>query len=168
MNGKSDSLPITYYFYDEKIRKSKTVTITLTEEEKQYDFESFLDVVRDKCGMGARYNYSTWDKLADIVGITYENVYPNSSKAKYVSKLDGYLREGKGIVVSLFNFKGHIVRLQEINDTKMVIDDPYGKLTYPAIRDIMNTKYGSKRPDGSGGGGNGYDANTSNLMKGGR
>lgn len=43
----------------------------------------------------------------------------------------------------MFNYKGHIVRLQEIREDGIVIDDPYGKLANLAVRDIHNKYYGN-------------------------
>jgi hypothetical protein len=142
-------------------KKGTNVAITLTEIEKQYDFPDLLETIRAKAGYAVRTKTESWKDLARIVGVTTSSIEPYSSIKEKVSIVGDELRKGRGIVVSLFNFKGHIVRLQKIDDDGLIVDDPYGKLTNMAIRDLLNTKYGSKKPDGSGGGGNGYVKNTS-------
>ena len=142
-------------------KKGTNVAITLTEIEKQYDFPDLLETIRAKAGYAGRTKTESWKDLARIVGVTTSSIEPYSSIKQKVSIVGDELRKGRGIVVSLFNFKGHIVRLQKIDDDGLIVDDPYGKLTNMAIRDLLNTKYGSKKPDGSGGGGNGYVKNTS-------
>ena len=111
------------------------------------NYEDVLEYVRDKAKLGDRTAWATWKSIADQVSVEYKAINLIPSDASDVKKgkeeVKKALSEGNGVLISLFNYKGHIVRLQEIREDGIVIDDPYGKLANLAVRDIHNKYYGN-------------------------
>jgi hypothetical protein len=112
--------------------------ITLPEETKNADMEDILDYFRDEKDLGNRTQYVTWDSIAKRLDLSSRSVNINSSKKdkQKISEIKEHLRQGKAVVVSFFLAKGHIVRVQDIDDTGITIDDPYGEINNMAKRDM--------------------------------
>ena len=123
------------------------IHISISNDIKQRDYEDVLEYVRDKAKLGDRTAWATWKSIADQVSVEYKAINLIPSDASDVKKgkeeVKKALSEGNGVLISLFNYKGHIVRLQEIREDGIVIDDPYGKLANLAVRDIHNKYYGN-------------------------
>lgn len=123
---------------EDLINKAENEGIAIPQTLKDGQFEDVIDFVRYKKGFDNRTKYKTWGQLADFLSIKHQQIDINSSKkanAK-ISLIHKNLSNGNGVVMSLFNWKGHIVRVQAINDTEITIDDPFGKLIDLAKRDI--------------------------------
>ena len=123
------------------------------------DFEDIIDFIRAKKAFTYTYtdkNNKTveaealnrtdailWKLVANYLGISTEGAEEvnssdiNSNKWKiHKPIIEKALKEGDGVVLSLFRTKGHIVRLQSISNEGIVIDDPFGKLTSMAKREL--------------------------------
>jgi hypothetical protein len=117
--------------------------------------EDLLDFIRQKKNYGDRRNSETWDELAEYCGLETEDIIYVSSSQKAnlkINQIKGYLEEGKSVLVSLALWKRHIVRLQKIDESGMVIDDPYGAISSISAREFKDN------PNTFG-----YDKNTSDL-----
>lgn len=81
--------------------------VVLTDEQKELDFEDVLDAIRNNAELGNRAACATWEKLADIVGIKHRQIWVQSSKKSnaQIARINDSLRNGCGIVVSLFNYR---------------------------------------------------------------
>jgi hypothetical protein len=96
-----------------------------------------------------------WSRLAnDYYLKTSSNIPLNNSKATLISKIKPELEKGNSISLSLYpSCKGHIVRVQGIDNGGLWIDDPYGscpikcKLYRQKCGKNSYQKYGST-PDG--------------------
>jgi len=91
-------------------------------------FEDYLEKLRKDKGLGGRTDAETWKKLAKEFNINSKTISLWTSEKNILkAKLLPELAAGGAISLSAFgNNKGHIVRLEEINDNGMVVDDPYG------------------------------------------
>jgi hypothetical protein len=112
--------------------------ITLPDDTKNADMEDILDYFRDQKELGNRTWYSTWDIIAKKFNLTSIPVEINSSKKgkQQISVIKDHLKKGRAVLVSFFLIKGHIVRVQDIDETKITIDDPYGEVGNMAKRDM--------------------------------
>ncbi len=71
--------------------------------------------------------YSTWEYVAEQVGVSAKTIGSGVlSRAEWENVRDEHLAAGKGVVMSL---RGHVVRLQGVDDRGLVVDDPYGATT---------------------------------------
>lgn len=63
----------------------------------------------------------------------------NSSKSnkQKITTIKNHLKGGKGIVCSIYLNKGHIIRVQDIDNTGLIIDDPYGTIRSMAKREFI-------------------------------
>jgi hypothetical protein len=138
--------------------------ITLPEETKNADMEDILDYFRDIKDLGNRTVYDTWDSIAKRLNLSSRSITINSSKKdkQKILEIKEHLRQGKAMVVSFFLVKGHIVRVQDIDDTGITIDDPYGEINNMAKRDMPEIDADFRKND--------YDRNsgrnTKNVIKG--
>jgi hypothetical protein len=118
-------------------------------------FEDYLEKQRVDNKYEFRTNSKSWQSLADDLGIDHEYVELGSSDQIFLrTELLPHLEAGNGVMLSISENKGHLVRLQGISASGLIVDDPYGKLTDFAAREA--------------GTGNDYDLNdrTSNTSKG--
>ena len=73
-----------------------------------------------------------WDKLAEQFEIKSKKVGLWTSDKNILKKnLLPEIENGHGVVISIFSVasgKGHIVRLQSVESTGLIVDDPFGKL----------------------------------------
>ena len=93
-----------------------------------YDqFEDYLECVRVDKELEHRGKSSTRKDLANLFeGVSFSITTLNSSnKDKIVNNLQPYLDNGCSVLLSVF---GHIVRLQDITEDGLVVDDPYGRV----------------------------------------
>jgi hypothetical protein len=93
----------------------------------------FEDVLIEKAGSANIKSPETWEKVASELGVTMTYVYSaptgegmTISRTQWESVRDQHLGAGAGIVMSL---RGHVVRLQGVNEAGLVVDDPYGAST---------------------------------------
>gem|GEM_PF-4457822 len=111
------------------------------------DFEDIIDFIRVKKALTVdqlnRLHWESWKLVANYLGISTEGAEEvnssdiNSNKWKiHKPIIEKALKEGDGVVLSLFRTKGHIIRLQSISNEGIVIDDPFGKLTSMAKREL--------------------------------
>ncbi len=90
-------------------------------------FEDYMECIRVDKAFDNRGEGSTRKKLAELfdgVSYTYEDIQ-SSDQTDITLILKSYLENGCSVMLSAF---GHMVRLQEITDTGLVVDDPYGKV----------------------------------------
>ncbi len=102
------------------------------------DFEDILEAINRNEKFGHRKEYAVWDSIAQICGIRQLTIEWQTSlrKRNEENEIINHLRQGNGVVVSLYKGKGHIVRLQNIGDFGLCIDDPYGKILNLAQREL--------------------------------
>ncbi|WP_321321750.1 C39 family peptidase [Labilibaculum sp.] len=139
---------------EDYIAKAEKDGLTISDDVKNGDFEDLLEHIRKEKKFGDRTSASTWTKLAKYNGLKVVEKAAGSSKNKpeLTKYLNERLRAGDGILMSIAYEKGHIVRLQSINDTKVVIDDPYGTVSSLAKREFKGLNSSST-----------YDRNTADM-----
>ncbi|MBB6463450.1 hypothetical protein [Flammeovirga kamogawensis] len=79
-----------------------------------------------------RIQSAVWTKLAKSFGVKAKYLAIDSGKKEKITPLKEYLKKGNAVLLSVFSSKsnkGHIVRLQEINDEGIIVDDPYGDVS---------------------------------------
>ncbi len=120
------------------IKKVEADNITIPQNIKDGDFEDVLDYIRVQKDYGNRTSCSSWDSLATFGGMQSETrlVYSSKNNQAETIYLNNCLRSGDGIVMSIAYQKGHITRLQKIDKTGVIIDDPYGQINSLAKREF--------------------------------
>ncbi len=100
---------------------------------KMEDF--MMTMIRDilKQGDGARLDVDTRMKIANELGIKgkYEWVGTIFEMNKHKQILEDKLNKGYGVCMSVL---GHIVRVVDVNDIGIILDDPYGRIQSFKIR----------------------------------
>ena len=96
-------------------------------------FEDYLECLRTSNGYDARTKTSTREALADLFNVTLNIQSFNGTFSEKKSQLIIYINEklekGYSVLMSVWpSCKGHIVRVQSIDEHKIVVDDPYGKV----------------------------------------
>lgn len=121
------------------IAKAEKDSISIPQNIKDGNYEDLLDFIRNEKNYGIRTSSNSWDKLASYVGLRSETRPVNSSKnaVNETIYITDCLKAGNGIIVSIAYAKGHIVRLQNINNTEIIIDDPYGIVNSLAKREFI-------------------------------
>ena len=99
-------------------------------------YEDALEKIRQDNNFGSRLGVG-WEQVAKKLGAEVSFILDRANtkaqnKDWWLSNVKTKLHEGYGIMMSI---KGHIIRLQEINDSGIVVDDPYGKLN---LQDRLN------------------------------
>lgn len=112
--------------------------------------EDYLECERLAFNYGDRINSEVWTDLLEKFGVegksvTIKDLHSvqknsdlssaqkqteiNARKAALKEKINGELKKGNAVVMSLFpTGKGHIVRVVAVTDDGIVFDDPYGKM----------------------------------------
>ncbi len=96
---------------------------------KQY--EDALEDIRVEKKLPARTTAEGWGGVAKELGVTAEFLGYDLKKDKdwYMANVDPKLREGYAVMMSI---SGHIVRMQDVTENGLVIDDPYGVVNLQA------------------------------------
>lgn len=96
---------------------------------KQY--EDALEDIRVEKNLPARTTAQGWGGVANELGVTAEFLGYNLVKDKdwYLANVDPRLREGFAVMMSI---SGHIVRMQDVTEEGLIIDDPYGVVNLKA------------------------------------
>ncbi|PTB93870.1 hypothetical protein C9994_12630 [Marivirga lumbricoides] len=106
--------------------------------EKQY--EDALEDLRVEKELPARTTAAGWGGVAKELGVKYEIIKMNFTGSKDFFQNDikiKHLEKGHSVMLSIGGTSGgHIIRLQSINDSGVIVDDPFGK---------SNLKEGSNR-----------------------
>lgn len=125
------------------------------EPDKQ--LEDYLEEIRVEKKYPARTYDDSWDKLAGNFGVKMKNIDLNTSdKNKLTTNLKPEIEAGNGVVISVFSVKsgkGHIVRLQQVVDEGLLVDDPFGKVNNFKQRESGGSGYtgtANKRDSESG------------------
>jgi hypothetical protein len=119
--------------------------------EPQMQFEDYLEKLRQEKEYGARTLAGTWDDIVSNFDVKMKHIelYTND-KTIITNKLKNELMNGHGVIISIFSEasgKGHIVRLQNILNDGLIVDDPYGKLNDFKERENKGFGYtGTKNP----------------------
>ncbi len=105
-------------------------------------YEDYLDNRRSKGHYGARITIGALSKIADEMGADFE-VVPDSAgnhdEAWWKREILPYLQKGNGIMMSI---KGHIVRVQNVTNDGLIIDDPFGgDLKLLASKTLQDDRY---------------------------
>jgi len=99
--------------------------ISNTSSEEQ--FEDYLELLRDENKYGDRIYASTREKEANKLGAQFISLgIVNRDFDKFKNLVLPELKKGNMIT---FSYGGHIVRLVEIRDNGIVVNDPYGCLS---------------------------------------
>jgi hypothetical protein len=130
----------------------------------------FEDVLVEKAGKSNIKSPDTWKAVAAQFGVQMEFVVPATTdegttieRARWEAMRDQHLAAGQGIAMSL---RGHIVRLQGMNEDGLIVDDPYGASTLAADKRITRNgeterynweKDGVNTKDGGAGSSKGED-----------
>ncbi|MGE6355441.1 hypothetical protein ACQKCJ_16355 [Flavobacterium sp. NPDC079362] len=108
---------------------------------KMEDF--MMTMIRDilKQGDDSRYEANTRVKIANELGIKggFIGVGGIYDKKTHKKMLEDKLNKGYGVCMSLL---GHIVRVVDVNDIGIIVDDPYGKIQSFKIRKEKGNKGG--------------------------
>ena len=119
-------------------------------------FEDWLDLQREKNSYGSREDSNSWIKLAKDLGVKSEYIGIWTKKSDSIetikeivfNKIKPYIDNGHSVSVSAFTIgskKGHIVRLQSVNEDGIVVDDPNGRVNNFQKRENGGSGYtGSK------------------------
>ncbi|WP_066633300.1 fibronectin type III domain-containing protein [Labilibacter marinus] len=90
-----------------------------------------------------RTNYVHWQEIAEQFGVTESermDIWNNTNTLRTTIK--GKLESGCGVLLSAFHpTGGHIVRLLDITDEGLIVDDPYGELEDGAEREVSGGNY---------------------------
>jgi len=91
-------------------------------------YEDALEKIRVEKKLPARTTQDGWGGVAKEMGVEHEMLAWTAVKGKawYMEKILPELRSGKAV---MFSITGHIVRLQNVTEDGLVVDDPYGKET---------------------------------------
>src|SRR5690606_18772452 len=96
-------------------------------------------------GYPSRTRNDSWDKLSNDLGAEMKSIeLMTNDKDIITAKLKPEIEKGHGIVISVFSIssgKGHIVRLQSVTDSGLVVDDPFGKLNNFSQREAGGSGY---------------------------
>lgn len=119
-------------------------------------YEDALEEIRVKKGLPARTTSGGWGGVAKELGVDYEMLGWNVVQGKdwYKEKVLSELRSGKAV---MFSITGHIVRMQNVTDEGLVVDDPFGKETL-----LAGTKHKWEKTN-SKDGGEGSNAGEDNV-----
>jgi hypothetical protein len=99
-------------------------------------FEDYLEQRRKDNKYDARTKGGAWEQLADYYKVKNKYVGLGSSDKQFLTEiLLPFLQNGDGVMLSISTNAGHIVRLQDISDSGLIVDDPYGELTDFAARE---------------------------------
>lgn len=100
----------------------------------------FEDVLIEKANGAKIKNASTWEAVAKQFGVTMKPVIMGAtdagrtiSRAEWESVRDNHLAAGEGVVIGL---RGHVIRLQGMNEAGLIVDDPYGASTLAADKRV--------------------------------
>lgn len=114
----------------------ESLGITNPSDVKQ--FEDYLEELRlpkdKRKGLGDRKSVTTWQELAKKFDVKYDEKavwFPKGriTKEYALENIQPRLKKGHAVILSVFKSdKGHIVRLQEITDEGLIVDDPFGKV----------------------------------------
>jgi hypothetical protein len=90
-------------------------------------FEDYLECIRVKNELDHRKETTTRKKLAELFNdLSFKSVSLDTyEKIDIENKLKPSLENGCSVLISAF---GHIVRLKDITDEGLIVDDPYGKV----------------------------------------
>ena len=107
-------------------------------------FEDYLEQVRIENNYGDRTTQGARKKLAVHLGVCYDKKdYGNTfstDKEKLKDFVLSKLESGCSIMLSVWPAcKGHLVRVQNITDEGVMVDDPYGKVTDFVTRENCNS-----------------------------
>jgi hypothetical protein len=96
---------------------------------KQY--EDALEDIRVKNNLPARTTAEGWGGVAEKLGVKAEFIGYDLKKDKdwYMANVLPKLREGYAVMMSI---SGHIVRMQDVTEEGLIIDDPYGVVNLQA------------------------------------
>lgn len=92
-------------------------------------FEDYLEALRIKNKYGDRTTGAALESLAKAAGAqNYKYVFADkmTTHADWIKWRDAYLRTGYAFLMSI---GGHIVRVQGVTDSGLIVDDPYGVVT---------------------------------------
>ena len=108
-------------------------------------YEDALEKVRQENNFSARTGKG-WVQVAQKMGVEVEFILNRGnteakSKAWWKSNVGSKIQSGYGFMMSI---KGHIVRLQNVTEEGLVVDDPYGRLDLQKRLD-NNKKGGYKK-----------------------
>ncbi|MBP5420228.1 MAG: hypothetical protein J6Y72_10510 [Bacteroidales bacterium] len=101
--------------------------------DKYSQFEDYLECLRVNNGYGGRTLSTTRETLSGLFDITqncksFDGTF-SEKKSQLITYINGELRKGAAVLMSIWpECKGHIVRVQSIDENKIVVDDPYGKV----------------------------------------
>jgi peptidoglycan hydrolase-like protein with peptidoglycan-binding domain len=96
---------------------------------KQY--EDALEDIRVKNNLPARTTAEGWGGVAEKLGVKAEFIGYDLKKDKdwYMANVLPKLRDGYAVMMSI---SGHIVRMQDVTEEGLIIDDPYGVVNLQA------------------------------------
>jgi uncharacterized protein YgiM (DUF1202 family) len=110
-------------------------------------YEDALEKVRQDKGLPHRTYSSGWGGVAEAMGVTW-GFAANPGAGKLEKKfwevtVRPILRSGKSVMMSI---TGHIVRVQGVGESGIVVDDPYGiaRLTPNGRRWVEKNEYGKE------------------------
>lgn len=88
-------------------------------------FEDALEDIRVDKQLPARTTAEGWGGVAKELGVSAEFLGYDLKKDKdwYMATVNPKLREGYAVMMSI---SGHIVRMQDVTENGLIIDDPYG------------------------------------------
>jgi len=113
--------------------------------EPSMQFEDHLEKIRKEKGYPERIDSHSWDKLADGFNIGMSAIeLMTTDPAILKLKLKPEIEKGHGVIISIFSSKserGHIVRLQSVQDDGLIVDDPFGRLNNFKQRENKGSGY---------------------------
>jgi hypothetical protein len=106
-------------------------------------FEDYLEQVRKDNNYGDRTTQGARQKLAEYLGACYSNETYGGTFSAEKEELKDYilpkLQSGCSVMLSVWpKCKGHLVRVQNITNEGLLVDDPYGKVIDFKTRENCN------------------------------
>jgi len=108
--------------------------------------EDYLEQVRDDNNYGDRTTQGAREKVAENLGACYSNETYGGTFSTEKEELKKFilpkLQSGCAVMLSVWpGCKGHLVRVQNITNEGLIVDDPYGKVTDFKTQDCNSGGY---------------------------
>lgn len=124
--------------------------------DKNIQFEDWLEEKRVEKKYPARTDPNSWMKLAKDLGVKSEQISIWTKKSNtedeirqiVFDKIEPYISKGNSVSLSAFTIastKGHIVRLQSVNNDGIIVDDPFGRVNNFQERENGGSGYKGSR-----------------------
>lgn len=105
----------------------------ISNPDKSKQFEDSLEKIRSTNKYASRETFAGQGSIAKHLGVNYIQLassYGQRDKSWYIKNVLPLVRSGKSVILGVIYGRsfGHIVRLQDVNEKGLIVDDPFGKI----------------------------------------